>query len=300
LRRIIATQIGFVARQILAGANSASVMGVTSRGVFLHLSSDWVLFLSFEPYRGPLTLNLMTGRKELSQWQKGAEMQIHPDRLRFPSQDLELVYRDAMEWQPPDLPGRLLSPDQSRQRLEDVLLELAGMQKSSALADTLHAMLIPGRQLSQPQQTTFRQLAAVCRACASQQAGKIAASVNPFLGRGAGLTPAGDDLVLGLLLALNRYGDVLAPGLDLKSLNREIVRGAYERTTTLSANLIECASRGQADERLILGLDGLLSEAHAPVVSAAYLAGWGNSSGVDALVGMGLAMSCQGIPQNQG
>jgi hypothetical protein len=300
LRTIIASQIGSAARQILAGANSANVMGISSRGVFLHLPSDWVLFLSFEQYRGPLTINLMTGRKELSQWQNGAEMQIYPDRLRFPSQDLELDYCDAMEWQPPDLPGRLLSPDQRRQRLEHVLLELGRMQKSSPLAETLQAMLSPGRQVKEHQKTAFSQLAALRQAWLSQDVAMIVASMLPLLGMGAGLTPAGDDLALGFLLVLNRWGGVLASGLDLKSLNREIVRGAYERTTTLSANLIECASRGQADERLILGLDALLSDVYDPGICAASLAGWGNSSGVDALVGMGLAMSCQGIPQNQG
>jgi hypothetical protein len=161
-------------------------------------------------------------------------------------------------------------------------------------------MLIPGRQVKEHQKTAFSQLTALRQAWLSQDVTMIAASMLPLLGMGAGLTPSGDDLALGFLLALNRWGGVLAPGLDLKSLNLEIVQGAYERTTTLSANLIDCASQGQADERLILGLDGLLSEAYGPAICAASLAGWGNSSGVDALVGMGLAMSCQDIPQNQG
>jgi hypothetical protein len=138
-------------------------------------------------------------------------------------------------------------------------------------------------------------LAALRLALDGQEAARIAAAIQPLLGMGAGLTPSGDDLALGLLLALNRWGQTLAPGLDLKLLNREIVRGAYERTTMLSANLIDCASRGQADERLIVGLDGILSGEYDPGMCASSLAGWGNNSGVDALVGMGLAMEVNHI-----
>jgi len=290
LKKIPVTHIGSFARQILAGDQAASVMGVSSRGVFLHLPSGWVLFLSFEQYRGPLALNLVPGGGGLSQWQKGAELQIHPGRLSFPAEGLEVDFREAIDWQLPDLPGRLLSTDQRRHRLEGTLLELAVMQKTSPLADMLLAVLSPGRQLSGRQKTAFAQLVAVRQACVSQEVAMIAASIMPLLGMGAGLTPSGDDLALGFLLALNRWGYVLAAGLDLKLLNREIVRGAYKSTTLLSANLIDCASQGQADERLILGLDGLLSWEYDPGACAASLASWGNTSGVDALVGMALAI----------
>jgi hypothetical protein len=60
-------------------------------------------------------------------------------------------------------------------------------------------------------------------------------------------------------------------------------------TATLSANLIECASLGQADERLTGALDGLLSGAVDPDRIAASLAGWGSSSGAGVLAGMWLA-----------
>ena len=42
----------------------AVITGTTSRGIFIRLDRDWVLFLSFESYHGPLTLNL-SGRKSI-------------------------------------------------------------------------------------------------------------------------------------------------------------------------------------------------------------------------------------------
>lgn len=118
----------------------------------------------------------------------------------------------------------------------------------------------------------------------------ITAAIVPFLGLGRGLTPSGDDLTCGLLLTLNRFGAALAPQVDCAALNAAVLPQAYARTTLLSANLIECASRGQADERLLTALDGLMSGKPEAVSCAALLAGYGNSSGLDALAGMALAI----------
>jgi hypothetical protein len=58
----------------------------------------------------------------------------------------------------------------------------------------------------------------------------------------------------------------------------------------LSANLIECAAQGQANERLILSLDGMITGVPDAERCAGLLAGWGNTSGLDALVGMGVVI----------
>jgi hypothetical protein len=60
------------------------------------------------------------------------------------------------------------------------------------------------------------------------------------------------------------------------------------KTTTVSANLIDCAARGQADERLIRALDGIETGELSALECAHALGSWGNTSGLDALIGMGL------------
>ena len=52
-------------------------------------------------------------------------------------------------------------------------------------------------------------------------------------------------------------------------------RAASQKTTLLSANLIACASQGQADERLISALDGMLTGNPAPEQCAAVYPSWG-------------------------
>ncbi len=79
--------------------------------------------------------------------------------------------------------------------------------------------------------------------------------------------------------------------MEVEELTRHLLPLAYQKTTTLSANLIECASLGQADERLLLALDGIMTANPDPPTCAAALAAWGNTSGHDALVGMALCIT---------
>jgi hypothetical protein len=117
-------------------------------------------------------------------------------------------------------------------------------------------------------------------------------ALMPFIGRGNGLTPSGDDLLTGLLLMLNRWGAALYPGLEIRiqTLNRAAIRASHQKTTLLSANLIECAALGQADERLVTALDGIITGQPEPSACANSLLAWGNSSGSDALAGITLAV----------
>jgi hypothetical protein len=86
-------------------------------------------------------------------------------------------------------------------------------------------------------------------------------------------------------------GVCLFPGYDPRKLNSQIVASAYSKTSTLSANLIECAAHGQADERLIEALDWLMSGITPDHSSLEKLLRWGKTSGVDVFVGFVFALS---------
>jgi hypothetical protein len=114
-----------------------------------------------------------------------------------------------------------------------------------------------------------------------------------FLGFGEGLSPSGDDYITGVLLSLNRWKDVLLPNEDLSNLNHQVVETAYQSTTTLSANLIECAVLGQSDERLINAIDYLMCGGGQKDEIVTDLLYWGSSSGVDAFAGIATALSAR-------
>ena len=281
---------GFFAEQLLSQVQAATVMGVTSRGVFLHLASTWVLFLSSEVYRGPLTLNFTGNSERWRQLKVGAPVRITSDSIHFPQAELVISMQPSARWEAPPRPQAFLSPPERRLRLEQVSLQFLEGHETNSFGALLEVLVTP-----QEKQKVHKDivLPAVRNLLDSLRDGDISVvteAVDAVLGRGVGLTPSGDDLVLGCLLSLNRWGDVLAPRLQVEVLNQAILPRAYRKTTTLSANLIECASQGQANERLILALDGILSgNADAPTC-ADYLAGWGHTSGTDALAGMALAM----------
>lgn len=112
----------------------------------------------------------------------------------------------------------------------------------------------------------------------------ILAASAPFLGPGTGLTQDEDDMILGLLLSYHRRGLILGPLFDVRRLNDLLARAAPKKTTLLGANLIACAAQGQANERLVRTLDGMMTGGPAPDQGAHSLLNWGRSSGCNALL----------------
>jgi hypothetical protein len=116
------------------------------------------------------------------------------------------------------------------------------------------------------------------------------------LGAGQGLTPSGDDFVTGFILAMNRYKESFWSQGNLEDLNRQVVSAAYQKTTRLSANLIEMATWGESDERLLNALDYIQGADYAVENVARNLSGWGHSSGVAGLAGIAAAVNTDLIP----
>jgi hypothetical protein len=114
--------------------------------------------------------------------------------------------------------------------------------------------------------------------------------VRRLLGAGPGLTPAGDDVLAGMLLGLRSFG---MPAEQLCSAVLAAVSGG---TTELSAALLRCAARGEAVpqvNRLLLALS--THGGRDPVDAAlADLVRVGHSSGTALAKGVG--MCCSGPP----
>lgn len=112
------------------------------------------------------------------------------------------------------------------------------------------------------------------------------AAVRPLLGLGPGLTPLGDDVLCGWLATAvaSRH-----PRLD--DVRSTVALEARERTTTLSATLLSCASRGEGVPQFRLLLSGVASE-NRPAVeqSVDLILRVGETSGEGLLLGALLAM----------
>jgi len=270
LARLSITGLGAIAAQALAQDQAARVWGVTSRGIFIHLAADWVIFLSFEPFRGPLTLNIRPNQAVLQNLKPGQAIQVSDSNLHFDAAGVIIQTSGRAPWSVPERPP--VSPIALAGRFERLKLI---SQPILALVDDPLIQQVFAETTSRPDPNGLH----------------ISNSFENNLGRGEGLTPAGDDRALGFLLALNRWGDLLCPRLDKVEVNRSLTQAARCKTNSLSANLIECAARGQADERLIWMLDSLLTGQPDPTACAGRLLSWGHTSGLNALLGIAQAIT---------
>jgi len=130
--------------------------------------------------------------------------------------------------------------------------------------------------------------AALRDACSELDARKMAQQVARLIGWGEGLTPAGDDFVVGLCAGL----DALA-GTDRRrgAFRGELtaaIGASVQRTTRISAHHLRLAAAGHYNERLLDMRDALLSDAPWPRVEDALLAACavGATSGADTIAGL--------------
>ena len=299
-----AHSIGLAAAQITSRGGEAKVMGVTSRGVFLSIEQR-VLFVSFERWRGPLTINV----DEVFDCAIGEAVRMSAARLVFPTIEIDLSAAEV--WQ--STPSAIARPiaDQ-REALKQLASSVLARKEPEGFGPLLpHLLDLPEKQaLSASEAALLARLKQLRESIHQQALDQTTTLIESLLGLGRGLTPSGDDVTIGLLLMLThvkgkhpeqsggRPSTSLRSAQDapaaqskdaLVAVKHRVVESAYQRTTTISANLIECAANGEADERLINVIDGLVTGTPSRDDCVECVIGWGNSSGLDALIGMALA-----------
>ena len=103
-------------------------------------------------------------------------------------------------------------------------------------------------------------------------------AVDAMLGLGPGLTPAGDDAIAGLLLAVHHLGAPRVPAIT--AVRAHVLAAAPGRTTAVSAALLAHAARGDAAPQVIAVLDALATGCDLPGAVQALLR-LGHTSGGD-------------------
>lgn len=137
--------------------------------------------------------------------------------------------------------------------------------------------------------------AALAACCAAGDMPGAAEAVRSLLGLGPGLTPSGDDMVAGLLLALRLLGGATRGARAVWLADRlaaTVTRHARDRTTPVSAALLHYAARGQGSVEVAGVLRALGGLEPAPAAVARLLA-VGHTSGAD--LAWGLSAGCQAV-----
>jgi hypothetical protein len=181
------------------------------------------------------------------------------------------------------------------------LLELAGRAHGLAawlclhtpkrgLAPLLIALAHGSRGLSATSAATYAALAPLCAAPQAFTVSTLLTLVQALVGLGEGLTPSGDDFLVGLLAVLHVTG--FLPCSADSSVHEQFYQCVRLGTTQLSGEFLRCAFAGHFAEPLAMLVRALWApDTDAWPAHAATLAAVGHSSGVDAMVG--IALGCR-------
>jgi hypothetical protein len=300
---IEARSIGSIAYKVLSNDQAASIMSNISRGIFIKSSSRWLVFISFDDFCSPLTITLKSGISLPNPIPVGTPVYFDTGQLLIPQVGITIDTNQCKVWEPEsrqNLPESLADPQKRLINFaKEVLLRKPGVGLSSLLPGFLD-LSFKAQSIPPAQALIYENILLLQQYIREEKHASIGRFLCNFLGLGEGLTPSGDDFVVGLLLILNRWRDVFWPRVDINGLNREIVETAYQKTTMLSANLIECAALGQGDGRLIEAVDFMMCGCHREDEVVTNILNWGNSSGVDAFVGMAVTLSAENISLDTG
>jgi hypothetical protein len=219
-------------------------------------------------------------------------VQISDRQMILPDARLTISAQNSNVWNPPPPPFPPLPRAECIQNLAYFARKALTQKPSVGLSRLLpHFISLPEFQKKLELNPLQREILAIQPYLSNREAAPFVSKLCNCLGAGAGLTPSGDDFVTGLLLALNRWKDVLWDRDDLDRVNQSVVEAAYQKTTTLSANLIELASLGEGDERILKAIDWIMCGNTDESSIVDDLLDWGSSSGVDMLVGFTAALT---------
>jgi hypothetical protein len=293
--------IGSFALQVLERSRGARVSGIASRGIYLQPEDDLTLYLSLEEFPGPLTLNIKKGSALLEKIKAGCSARFYSGELQFPDQKITISLESIKIWHPPRVDNKLKSIPGHFDSILSLVNKLTPENPYLPLLSNNPGQ-IPGAPV------IGERILNLQNGLNTGAPDKILDGAIKLLGLGPGLTPLGDDFLLGVLLTFNRWGQILSPDLPnmpkgdsavlsesermrrrhnmITDLNQIILENARLKTTQISTSLLTCAIEGAADERLIKLLDGLVSGVGITQNEIRNLLRWGNSSGITVLAGM--------------
>lgn len=270
-----------------------TIRGITSRGIFVDLEEKVILFLSREHYRGPLIVNLIWDELILDQIEAKTVGIVCNSILRFSTPDLVIstgqatVWSALDTWDPTTLPLKLPSKDQT---IEFLNLLLSRSDSPNELIDTVIKILSPPPQdPGGNDHELSNAVKAMLQALQQQALPGLDQAAHALAGRGRGLTPSGDDFLLGIC-----YGMFMAQTRMPKFhqlAGKLLYDKVSQRSTLISANLVDSATAGEVDERLAAAFQALVHPQFEASHAIDGILSWGSSSGMDATAGMALLLS---------
>lgn len=283
--------IGKVAAQSLKSSNNFSIRGVTSHGIFTLLDDQIIVFLSRETFKGPLNVLIPWDSPALEQIDLQSSGQIVRSSFVFSSPDLQIDCYDTRVWSSSEFwnPTNLPHLNYNNKKLVEFLRFLLAYAENELVHSVLSTIDPAVPPHPDGDEMYLPEIARLDFALRQGNIDAIERAAHFFAGRGRGLTPSGDDFLLGIVYGIYCLQDLM----DQKqiALVEPIVRLVNKRSTLISANLVESAAAGEVDERLGGAFHGMVDPSDRTENALQALFSWGSSSGMDAAAGMILLLN---------
>ena len=283
--------IGHIALDWLQSASKGTVLGVTSKGIFILLDVKQVIFLTNAKNAGPL--NLIYDTSLPLTWKLHDEITIQIDEawLIFNQPENGDFTAKYTDWKNPPADSIHISEDQQNRRMQQAVNQLRLLKNEQGFTSLLpHLLTDSTTNIPQPLEEIWKSIQAIRKLLPGDNLDALIPYFQPLFGFGRGLTPSGDDFVMGLTFLLNRFGHQEICHDWLSNLNRMLLESSYHKSNAISHSLLYCASLGSGNSRIQDTADWLMNGSIADENQVVELSRWGNSSGADLMAGMIVAI----------
>ena len=275
--------MGRAARRCLAPGGSGSVLAVFRRSIYVELDGGALACIG-PAGMGAGPLNALARLPERLDWPAsglvaGAAAHVDGRTLRIGNR-FEFELEAAVDWLP-----RRLAPGWSRHSLTTGLAQLRCAAAGYDLSQGLARLVVSDAPDGDILVDRGRAGVAALRMWLTRASGRGRApspEISGLIGLGPGLTPSGDDLIGGALIALGALGHAE----DATTLAGWALPIGRARTGMISFAHLSCAADGEGAEALHEAIAAVAAnDARAIDGAIADLDGIGHSSGWDALAG---------------
>ena len=269
---LAARSIGSPIASLFSAARSGQVIATFERSCYLDLNGHIVALVAPELLNGPLNVVLAhLPSKAMSGVSTTHRVRLSPGSVEI--EDVLMVDLSRAEVWNAQLPPLIRVDRNALQARLDVIKTVLDDAPAESLA---HAASRPAR--------ASEGMDALYSALRHPDAATLAHAADRLVGFGLGLTPSGDDVLAGMLIALHLVRP--APAIAVSDIVKEAARG---RTTRISIAYLEAASQGNAGEAWHT-LARTLEGTHDGMRTAARrIMAFGETSGADMLTGFVLA-----------
>jgi hypothetical protein len=278
VRTVPVLRAGVPARDVCRRGGTGAVAAVFERSFYLRVGEDFLCIGEPAIADGPTTLMVAARVPELGV-QNGEPAYVSNRAIAIG--DLLLDLDDCETWRPPEWP-RPCAPARLLATCAALARRMASESPPGSLARAMFADddTVLAR-LARPRVAQFVGWAKRHRRVPTinDSGGHGAARLSPpygLIGLGPGLTPSGDDFLIGALAALDALNQT-----NMHALLARAIVAALARTSPLSASFLRAAAAGHVGENLYAMVAALIGgDADAAIAAAKRI---GHTSGWDTL-----------------